>query len=182
MTINKNIILIGFIGSGKSTVGKRLSKVLGWEFIDTDWEVEEITGLDIPGIFKRHGETRFRSEEVLVVKKIVSKTKVVIATGGGTVVNQESWEALAQTGVMIHLYAPVDVILDRVGHKKDRPLLKKDLEEVKNLWLRRQVIYQKADYTVDTSDKNIDQVVAAVLALVEEGKCLDALAEDRGSF
>ena len=102
MEANINIVLIGFMGTGKSTVGKRLAKSLGWEFIDTDVAIEELTGLSVADLFRLHGETRFRSEEALLVKRLSEQKGYIIATGGGTVLNPENWRYLAQHGVLVH--------------------------------------------------------------------------------
>lgn len=160
----QNIVVIGFMGTGKSTVGKRLAQSLAWKFFDTDNVIEEVTNLSVPEIFRRHGETRFRSEERIVVKRLSQQERIVIATGGGTVLNPLNWEALAQNGIMIGLHASIEVILSRIGHKNDRPLLKGSREEIEKLWSERQKCYAQADLTVDTSQKNIDEVVNEILA------------------
>jgi len=179
MTGSENIVLIGFMGTGKSTVGKRLAKALGKEFIDTDAEIEDITGLAVAEVFRRYGETRFRSEENLVIKRLSRKTGCVIATGGGTVLNQENWEVLARNGVMIQLYAPLDVVLTRITQKGSRPLLKGSHDDLERLWAARQPVYSRATYTVDTTDKGIDGVVNAILALLGKGEGLGGqLAQD----
>ena len=179
MPLYTTIVLIGFMGTGKSTVGKRLAKVLGWEFIDTDREIEEVTGLSVAEIFKRFGETRFRSEEQLVVKRLSGREYCVIATGGGTMLNPENWKLLSENGLIIALYAPLDTILARVGHRNDRPLLKGSREELERLWACRQVVYAQADITLDTTNKGIDEVVNEILGLTEVGKYeLSRLAKD----
>ncbi|WP_407308252.1 shikimate kinase [Desulfosporosinus sp. SB140] len=160
----RNIVLIGFMGTGKSTVGRRLAQSLAWNFADTDCEIGEVTKLSVSEIFRRHGETRFRSEERIVVDRLSQEDKLVIATGGGTVLNPVNWEALAKNGIIISLYATLEVILNRIGHKNDRPLLKSSREEIEKLWLVRQPYYEKADFTVDTTLKTIDEVVSEILA------------------
>ncbi len=160
----RNIVLIGFMGTGKSTVGKRLAQSLAWDFVDTDCEIGEVTSMSVTDIFRRHGETRFRSEERIVVARLSQQEQIVIATGGGTVLNSHNWDALAQNGIIICLHASLDVILSRIGHKNDRPLLKGPKEAIEKLWAERQVSYAGADFTVDTSQKNIDEVVSEILA------------------
>lgn len=164
--MGSNIILIGFMGTGKSTVGKHLARILEWEFIDTDLEVEATTGMSIPEIFRRHGETRFRSEEALVVQRLLEREKTVIATGGGTILNRENRMILDRMGWVISLYAPIATVLERVGSKNDRPLLKKSMEEIKLLWQSRQPQYNQADYVVDTTDKGIEEVGEEILEWV----------------
>lgn len=164
-----NIILMGFMGTGKSSVGKRLARILGWSFIDTDAEIERLAGLSISEIFRRHGETRFRSEERLLVKRLKERENCVIATGGGTVLDPHNLEELAQSGVMITLYAPLDEIYERIGYRNDRPLLRGDREEVEELWAERQPFYRQADWIIDTTDMGIDEVVQEIIHLIEGG-------------
>jgi len=160
----RNIVLIGFMGTGKSTVGKRLAQSLAWDFVDTDSEIGEVTSLSVTEIFRRHGETRFRSEERIVVARLSQQDRIVIATGGGTVVDPLNWEALARKGIIVALHASMEAILSRIGHKNDRPLLKGTNEEIEKLWSERQACYAQADFTVDTSQKNIDEVVSEIMA------------------
>lgn len=163
----QNIVLLGFMGTGKSTVGKRLAKILGWDFVDTDAKIEALTGTSISEIFRKHGETRFRSEEVLLVKRLKERHHCVIATGGGTVLNPENWKELSQRGLMIALYAPLDEIYRRIGHRNDRPLLRGDREEIQALWERRQPIYGKADWVIDTTNRGVDEVVQEILQVIK---------------
>ncbi len=174
---NDNIVLVGFMGTGKSTVGRRLAKLLGREFIDTDLEIERLTEMTVSEIFRRHGETRFRSEERLLVKRLAEHKGYVIATGGGTVLNPENWRDLAQSGVIIGLYAPLDEIYKRIGYRNDRPLLRGDRQVVEELWAKRQPIYNQADWTIDTTHKGIEQVVEEIFSLYEGGS-MDARTED----
>lgn len=163
----RKIILLGFMGTGKSTVGKRLAKTLEWDFVDTDAEIEELTGSSIAEIFRRHGETRFRSEEELLIKRLREREDCVIATGGGTVLNPLNWEELSHDSMMIALYAPLDEIYRRIGYRNDRPLMKGDREEVEALWQERQPIYSKADWVIDTTNKGIEDVVQEVIQVVK---------------
>ncbi|HHY27461.1 MAG TPA: shikimate kinase [Desulfitobacterium dehalogenans] len=173
-----NIILVGFMGTGKSTVGRRLAKLLEREFIDTDVEIERLTEMTVSEIFRRHGETRFRSEERLLVKRLAEHKGYVIATGGGTVLNPENWQDLARSGVIIGLYAPLDEIYKRIGYRNDRPLLRGDRQEVELLWAKRQPIYDQADWTIDTTHKGIEEVVEEIFSLYEGGFMNDARTED----
>ncbi len=159
----RNIVLIGFMGTGKSTVGKRLAQSLAWDFVDTDYVIGEVTNLSVTEIFRRHGETRFRSEERIVVGRLSQQDRLVIATGGGTVVDPRNFEVLARNGFIIGLHASLEAILSRIGHKNDRPLLKGTKEAIEKLWFERQACYAQADFTVDTSRKNIDEVVNEIL-------------------
>ncbi|MDO0822889.1 shikimate kinase [Desulfosporosinus nitroreducens] len=163
----QNIVLIGFMGTGKSTVGKRLAQSLAWDFVDTDYEIGEVTSLSVSEIFRRHGETRFRSEESIVVARLSQQERLVIATGGGTVLNPLNWNALAQNGTVIALHASLEAILARIGNKNDRPLLKGPREAIEKLWSERQECYSQADFIVDTSQKSVDEVVKEILIQLE---------------
>lgn len=164
----RNIVLIGFMGTGKTSVGKRLAKQLNWNFIDTDVAIEEISGMSVPEIFRKHGETRFRSEEKALIKRLIEREGYVISTGGGTPLRAENWEILTQIGLIISLYAPIDTILERIGGSNDRPLLKADRDENERLLLSRQPIYNKADLLINTTEISIDEVVDEILYNIED--------------
>ncbi len=178
----ERIVLVGFMGTGKSTVGRRLARALTWDFVDTDAEIEQITGQTVAEIFRRHGETRFRSEENLLVKRLGNAQCCVIATGGGTVLNPENWELLRRDALSIHLYAPVDVILERVWNRSERPLLRGNQEEIEALWQQRLPIYRQADWTIDTTIIDVEQVEHEILARIERWQENESgnLAKDRG--
>lgn len=173
MQNKRSIILIGFFGTGKSTIGRRLAQELNWEFVDTDRAIEELTGLSVAEIFRVHGETRFHSEEALLVKRLSEKRDCVIATGGGTVLNPDNWELLARRGWMISLYAPVETILERVkARKSSRPLLKGGKENIEELWLARQKVFAGADLTIDTTGKDVEQIAGEILTCLNPNMSL----------
>ncbi len=122
----KNIVLTGFMGAGKSTVGMKLAERLKMQFVDLDKEIEKVTGMTISQIFKRYGEIRFRSEESLMAAKLAKKENLVIATGGGTVLQESNIDTFRENGLIICLEANPEDIFARVNRKKGtRPLLKK---------------------------------------------------------
>lgn len=167
--MGKNIVLIGFMGTGKSTVGMRLAERLHMEFIDMDREIERVTGMPISKMFKKHGETRFRSEEELMARKLGQRSNLVIATGGGVVMRSENIEALRQNGILIGLEASPDIILSRVNRKKgSRPLLGKSttIEDIENMLEAREEFYACADYRINTSGKELNKVVNDIIAQV----------------
>jgi len=169
--MKKNIVLIGFMGVGKSTLGRRLAKRLGYKFIDTDSAIEEITGKTVEQIFRIDGETRFRSEEKLLVRKLAGQSGLVIATGGGMVLAPESVALLQQNGVLILLRADHEVILQRVKNKKHRPLLSKgDLfENIVRLSKERESIYAAiAEFTVDAGQLNYDEMLCQIRVFLEQ--------------
>lgn len=166
----KNIVIVGFMATGKSTVGRRLAQRLGRAFIDTDKEIETVTGKTVAQIFARDGAVRFRSEEALVVKKLSLREDLVIATGGGIVLDPENVRLLKERGILIALTAPPDVIYQRARGKKTRPLLAGgDLREKINALLKeREDIYKVADLTVNTGVCNVNETVEQIIAYLIE--------------
>lgn len=160
----KNIVLIGFMATGKSVVGRRLAQRLKREFIDTDDEIERLTGKTVAQIFARDGAVRFRSEEDLLVKKLAGRSGLVIATGGGMVLNPENIRMLKENGVLIALTASTEVIYNRVRNKKSRPLLlHKDVKSrITELLQERENAYREAEFTVDTGSISISETVAEI--------------------
>lgn len=159
-----NIILTGFMGTGKSTVGKTVADRLGWSFIDTDVVIEEEAHMTIPTIFAEQGEPYFRALERAVIARICLKTEQVIATGGGAMTNEENTRVLKDNGTVICLTAQPEIILSRVQSNTDRPLLQGDdpLTKITTLLHARAEAYEKADFTVDTSHHTVDEVVEVI--------------------
>lgn len=166
MEEKSNIILIGFMGTGKTAIGRRLANILKMKFYDTDHEIEKVTEMSIAMLFKKHGEIRFRSEEELMVKKLLHKKNVIIATGGGMVLNPKNIELLSKTGVLICLTARPEVIYERVRRRNNRPLLQKGntYDTIVKLLKEREDFYKCSDFTVDTSDKSFDEIIEQILS------------------
>lgn len=162
-----NLVLVGFMGTGKTTIGKKAAKKLGLKFVDTDHEIERVTGLPPNIIFRKHGEIRFRSEEKAAVRRITRNGQQVIATGGGVVLDPENIETLKQNGVIICLTASPETIYKRVKGKKDRPLLQTEnpLDTINRMLVERQPFYRCADAIIDTSNRGLDEVVAEVAGI-----------------
>jgi shikimate kinase len=142
----ENMVLIGFMGSGKTVIGRKAARLLGFQFVDTDEEIQRVTGLTLAALLKKHGEVRFRSEEELVAKKLAARRGLVIAAGGSLTPQKEPLALLKEHGWFVLLQAAPDVILERVSRKNDRgnrPLLsgKLKLEQVRELLLRRERQY-----------------------------------------
>ncbi len=168
----KNIVLVGFMGTGKTSVGRRLAQRLRRAFIDTDMEIEAITGKTVSQIFARDGAIRFRSEEDLLVKKLAGREDLVISTGGGMVLNPENVRLLKEKGVLITLTASPEVIYSRVKHKRNRPmLLKGELKQrIRELLEERDGVYDVADCFVDTGIYSVDETVEQILLHLSERK------------
>lgn len=172
--VKSNIVLIGFMGTGKTAVGKRLAALLEKEFYDSDQEVETVTGMTISQLFNKFGEVRFRSEEYLALQRLAQNKNCVIATGGGAVLNEENINQLAETGVVICLTARPEVIYERVKRRNNRPLLRKgDLyQSILELLAEREELYRKADYTIDTSELGFQEIIDLILDFLERQKVI----------
>ena len=162
--MKKNVALIGFMGTGKSSTGKDLSSRLGCAFVDLDRRIEEMCGMRIPEIFEKYGEDYFREQEHMAVKEVSARKGIVISTGGGTVKNPENIRLLRQRGFVICLTADVDTILSRTMRVGNRPVLDSAdrgdrRKAIIELLESRREMYSNADYTVDTSQMSPFQVV-----------------------
>jgi shikimate kinase len=169
----RNILLTGFMGSGKTIVGRILGKRLGWRFVDTDDLIRERAGRDIPGIFEREGEGEFRKLERDAIASLSGASRMVIATGGGAVLDPGNMEALRSLGPIVWLRASEQTILDRVGPGDERPLLAgaHSAEErcrlIRDLLGQREEAYAKADIAVDTENSEPSEVAMKVLRALE---------------
>ncbi|MEN6326270.1 MAG: shikimate kinase [Syntrophomonas sp.] len=171
MEMEKNIVLIGFMGTGKSSVGLKLAEKLKMKFVDMDREIEKVTGMSVSQLFRKYGEIRFRSEERLMAQKLSRQSNLVIATGGGVVLEDENIQQLKETGIMICLEASPEDILARVSRKKGtRPLLKRDLTiaDVRNMLQAREPLYSCTKYRVNTSDKDLFTVVNEIHKIIKQ--------------
>ncbi|MDI3256582.1 MAG: shikimate kinase [Kyrpidia sp.] len=161
-----NLYLIGFMGSGKTTVGRRLAERLGWPFTDTDEEIVRREGMEIPEIFSKGGEAFFRDLEQAVLLELSGRAGWVIATGGGIVVRGRNVEIMKESGRTVFLFAREEVLLGRLAEDEEvRPLLQGDSPSarIRQLLQERRGMYEWADLTVDTSDKSVDAVVGEIL-------------------
>lgn len=155
MGVVHNIYLIGYMGSGKSTVGRLLANTLQYAWVDIDRLIEERSGKDIPGIFAEKGEEVFRELETTVIRAAADCQRVVVSTGGGTPLKPENWSAMKSTGVIVYLKAPAATLAQRLEKESEvRPLIKdkrgKELEAfVSDHLQEREEVYQQADLTID---------------------------------
>ena len=150
----KNIFLIGFMGAGKTSVGRILAKKLGLDFRDLDEVIRKELGMTIPELFSRFGEDFFRSEESKAFQSVARAENQVVATGGGVILRDENWEAMSNHGVTIYLKASTEVLWSRVKSNKSRPLLQIEnpLERLQELLSKRIPLYERADLTVNTEN------------------------------
>ena len=164
----RSIVLVGMMGAGKSTIGRRLSARLGLPFLDADTEIELAHRLSIPDIFEKYGETYFRDGEARVIARLLDSGPAVIATGGGAVMRQETRERIGEKAVSIWLKADPDIIMRRVRRRSDRPLLQTANPEatVERLIREREPVYSLADLTVWSRDVPHEKIV---------DECMEAL-------
>lgn len=157
------IVLVGPMGAGKSTVGRQLASILKWEFLDTDRELEARCGADIPWIFDIEGEEGFRRREAEIISELVSRSDIVLATGGGAVLSDENRSAMRRSGTIIYLTAPMDALFQRVAKDKTRPLLQVEnpRDTYQKIFLKRDPLYRKvADHVVVTDNDASPMAVA----------------------
>lgn len=168
-----NLFLIGPMGAGKSTIGKQLAKELRLEFFDADQEIELRTGADIAWIFDMEGEDGFRKREAAVIDELTQRQGIVLATGGGAVLNAESRNRLAARGTVVYLYATVEQQMCRTLRDKRRPLLQTTTPEstLKDLMAQRDPLYREvADVIVTTDSRTVRSVSAEVVRLLEQNQ------------
>jgi len=162
---HKNIILTGFMGTGKSSVGKLLAERLGYRYCDLDALIVDAAGVSINEIFARHGEAHFRRIEAEMVRSIANRSGLVVATGGGAVLDPENRRLLRAAGFVVNLTAPAEEIFKRLHGENERPLLKeeKSLEKIGAMMEKREPFYADADIRIDTTGKCVEDVVEEIL-------------------
>lgn len=161
-----NIVLIGMRGTGKSTVAKRLAKLLHLDLFETDTIIAQQAGLTIPEIVEKYGWEHFRMLESAVVQDVTKKQNAVIATGGGVVVNERNIEMLQEMGFIVLLTATIETMLLRIGDDHNRPLLagQDRKQELEIIWRERQPLYEEAaNMAIDTTDKS-PKIIAEIIA------------------
>jgi len=171
---NNNIFLVGLMGAGKTTIGRLLARRLDMTFIDSDHEIEARTGATIPWIFEIEGEASFRRREADVIRELTAGSGIVLATGGGAVLDPASRALLAERGTVVYLRASVSSILQRTAHDKNRPLLQTadPRRKLEDLTAQREPLYREiADMVIDTGRPNVQSMVQTIL---------DQLAVDAG--
>ncbi len=167
------IVLVGMMGSGKSTIGRRLAARLSLPFVDADTEIETAAGMSIPDIFEVHGEPHFRDGEARVIARLLESGPAVLATGGGAFMREETRSRITDKAVSIWLKADADVIMRRVRRRADRPLLKTPDPEstVKRLLGEREPVYRNADLTIASRDVPHEKIVEECIEALHARLC-----------
>jgi len=165
----KNIVLTGFMGTGKTAVGRELARLLDMKLIDVDTEIEVSREMTVNEIFRKFGEPVFREIETDIIKKVSRNRQVIISTGGGAVLKQENMETLRETGIIVCLMAFPETILQRTGSTNDRPLLhvENPLEKIRELMDFRKPYYEKADIVIATEGKTPLQIAEEIVEKVK---------------
>ncbi len=165
MAYPKNLFLVGPMGAGKSAVGRQLARLLHLDFVDSDDEIESRTGVDIPFIFEKEGEEGFRKREAAAIDDLSQREGVVLATGGGAVINAENRSRLGARGYVVYLYTTVDQQLERTQRGRERPLLdnadpRKVLEDFMEI---RDPLYREiADLVIETDGRRVKAVAKQI--------------------
>ncbi len=162
------LVLVGMMGAGKTTVGRRLANRLGRQFIDSDEEIERAAQMTIPEIFEQRGEPEFRAGEMRVIARLLRESDIVLATGGGAFVNPETRALVKAEAISVWLKADLDVLFERVSRRSNRPLLKTadPRGTLEKLIADRYPVYEEADVTVMSRDVPQDNVAADVVSAV----------------
>ncbi len=160
----KNIILIGYMGSGKTVIGRNTARLLDYDFADTDEMISEVTGLTLSQLFRKHGEIRFRSEERLVLKKLAQRQRTVIAFGGSLPPQKEDIDLLVP-GFFVMLTAAPEIIMSRLGRKNNRLLIggRPSEEKIQQMIEERKLLFgDKICCTIDTGQLTVDEAAEAI--------------------
>ena len=162
----KNLVLFGFMGSGKSTIGRLASSELKLPFIDTDAEIEHRQKIPVSEIFEKQGEAAFRGIEAQLIEELSQKEGVIIATGGGAILRQQNIDHLKRNGIVVFLHVDEETVLRRTSSNQNRPLLKGNAKEnIHALMTARAPLYAALPYQVETSGRTSHQVLNEVLRI-----------------
>ncbi|HEV2506280.1 MAG TPA: shikimate kinase [Mesorhizobium sp.] len=162
----RSIVFVGLMGAGKTAIGRKTAGALGLNFIDSDQEIEDVSRMTIPELFERYGETEFRALEQRVILRLLEQGPQVLSTGGGAFMNAQTREAIAAQGISVWLKADLDLLMDRVSKKQNRPLLKtvNPRATLQKLMDDRYPTYALADVTVPTRDERKEVIAEEVIA------------------
>ncbi len=166
---NQALVFVGLMGAGKSVIGKRVANMLGLPFYDSDQEVEKAAQMPITEIFKIYGEAEFRTLEQRVILNLIKKSPLVLATGGGAYMNQDTQKAIHQNGISIWLKVDLDILMQRVSKRPTRPLLQtaNPKETMQQLMEQRYPLYEKANLTINSHKESPYRVAKNVIRSIQ---------------
>ncbi|MER8486668.1 shikimate kinase [Mesorhizobium australicum] len=175
---SRSIVFVGLMGAGKTAIGRKVATMLSLPFIDSDQEIESVSRMSVPELFERYGEPEFRALEQRVILRVLENGPQVLSTGGGAFMNAQTREAIAAHGVSVWLKAELDLLMDRVSKKQNRPLLKSaDPRAVlERLMAERYPVYATSDVTVPTRDDRKEIIAAEVIEALCRHFGIDAIA------
>lgn len=175
--MKNTVVLVGLMGAGKTSIGRRVAARLGLPFVDADDEIEAAAGSSIPDIFERLGESGFRDGERRVIARLLDGPPVVLATGGGAFMDTDTRDHIAAKGISIWLRADIDTLVRRTARRDDRPLLKNgDPREIlARLIVERHPVYELADITVDSLDAPAEETLQHVLDALNAYRAAETL-------
>jgi shikimate kinase len=182
----RSVVLVGMMGAGKSTIGRRMALRLGLPFIDADNEIEAAAGMSIPDIFEVHGEPHFRDGEARVIARLLEGGPILLATGGGAFMREDTRARIRDKAISMWLKADADVILRRVRRRADRPLLKTadPAAVIARLIDARHPVYEQTDITIDSRDvpheKIVDESIIALHEHIFRPRAASAISEPTG--
>lgn len=169
----RSVVLVGMMGAGKSSIGRRLAGRLGLSFVDADTEIETAAGMSIPEIFEKHGEPYFRAGEARVIARLLDHGPQVLATGGGAIMDQHTRDLIHIKGISIWLKADLDVLSKRTKRRGDRPLV----DKMKDLLPLREPIYALSDIIVQSRDEPHETIVDEIITVLPKHLNINAGAE-----
>jgi shikimate kinase len=177
----RSIVLVGIMGAGKTAIGRKLAQLVGLPFVDSDLEIERVSRMGIPELFERYGEPEFRALERRVIGRILEDGPQVLSIGGGAFMSEETRDAIGAAGISVWLRAELDVLMERVAKKQNRPLLKtaNPRETMRQLMDSRYPVYARANLTVQTRDEKRDVITGEVFDALASLLGLAAMEETR---
>lgn len=169
LVIRSNVYLVGMMGAGKTTIGRKLSKAIGWQFVDLDQSIEVATGVSVTTIFEIEGEAGFRQREAQSLKQLTLSEKMVVATGGGAVLKPENRARMVATGDVVYLHASPELIFERTRHDKSRPLLQvpDPLARISSLVEKRDPLYREMADIIVESGAGVNNAVSAIARAIK---------------
>ncbi|MHA6642590.1 shikimate kinase [Mesorhizobium sp. A623] len=181
---DRSIVFVGLMGAGKTAIGRKVASALSLPFIDSDHEIETVSRMTVPELFEQYGEPEFRTLEQRVILRLLESGPQILSTGGGAFMNEHTREAIAGHGVSVWLKADLDLLMERVAKKQNRPLLKDPDPRgvLERLMGERHPVYAMASVTVETRDDRKETIAAEVIEALEQHFFIaNAVAQDTGS-